>query len=76
MQEYLQNLDSCRNYAFSTGGANLCVFKIRSMLSVRISSYGCTRGILGEHEKNVRVARGVAERNCSFNSAAPPALLE
>ena len=38
------------------------------MLSVRISSYGCTEEF-GEHERSVRVARGVAESNSSFLSA-------
>ena len=36
------------------------------MVSVRISSYGCTR--FGEHEKWERVARGTAESNSSFMS--------
>ena len=38
------------------------------MLSVCISSYGCTREF-GEHEKCVRVAWGAAESNSSFLSA-------
>ena len=41
------------------------LFKNWFMLSVRISSYGCTREG-GEHERSVRVARGAAESNSSF----------
>ena len=43
-------------------------FKNLFMLSVRISSYGCT-GKFGGQEKCVRVARGAAESNSSFLSA-------
>ena len=38
------------------------------MLSVRMSSYACTRKF-GEHERSIRVARGVAESNSNFLSA-------
>ena len=42
-------------------------FKNLFMLSVRISSSGCTRKF-GEHENCVRVARDTAESNFSFLS--------
>ena len=38
------------------------------MLSVRISSYGCTHRF-GEHVKFLRVARGASDSNSSFLSA-------
>ena len=38
------------------------------MISVRISSYGCTREVWGAR-KLVRVARGAAESNSSYLSA-------
>ena len=45
-----------------------CYLTIGSYISVRSSRYEA-RGKFGEHERCVRVARGVAESNSSFLSA-------
>jgi len=54
--------------ASTTQAQMQALLKEWSMLSVRISSSGCTREV-AKHERSVRVTRGVAECDFSFLSA-------
>ena len=55
-------------YCFSPPTWPPCTHSIGSCVSVRSSRYEA-RGKFGEHERCVRVARGLAEGNSSFLSA-------
>ena len=60
--------EKMRRSVHTKGGEDKVNLTIGSHVSVRSSRYEA-RGKFGEHERCVRVARGVAESNSSFLSA-------